>query len=91
MSVPVCGGAGSGCLDAEAELAGNSGKSDAAGQTSASSRGPKLAVGTFFLSCRYAWPVPLTVTQAECARDSDRRRRRNPTPTRSKGAEWVTG
>jgi hypothetical protein len=56
MSVPVCGGAWSGCLDAEAELAGNSGKSDAAGQTSASSRGPKLAVGTFFLSCRYAWP-----------------------------------
>jgi hypothetical protein len=43
-------GVGSGWLDAAAEFAGNSGKSDAAGQRSASSRGPKLAVGTFLLS-----------------------------------------
>jgi hypothetical protein len=46
--------------DADAEFAGNSGKSDATGRTSASSRGPKLAVGAFFLSYRRAWSVQLT-------------------------------
>ncbi|HWU57929.1 MAG TPA: hypothetical protein VN045_04345, partial [Microbacteriaceae bacterium] len=75
MSVPVCWGAGSGWLAAAAEFAGNSGKSDAAGQTPASSRAPKPAVGAFFLSYRYARPVQLTCAQLS-----------NQTPTRSKGA-----